>query len=90
MLLKGLETLPLRVARAVRGGRRKVARSLDGQQGVRPSVLYSGLLRPPHRLRSPAADDGQRRRVVTFELAGGKEAAFHFLNALRLIDIPTT
>jgi O-succinylhomoserine sulfhydrylase len=83
-MLKGVETLPLRV-RAQSEMAAKVADHLAGQTGV-TRVLFCG--RPDH----PQATLAKRQmagpgQVVTFEVAGGKPAAFRFLNALRLIRL---
>ena len=79
VMLKGLETLPLRV-RAQCEAAARIADHLAGQKGV-TRVLYCG--RPDH----PQAALAKRQmtgsgQVVTFEIAGGKAAAFRFLNAL--------
>jgi O-succinylhomoserine sulfhydrylase len=84
VMLKGLETLPLRV-RAQCDGAAGIADHLARQKGV-TRVLFCG--RPDH----PQAALAKRQmlgsgQVVTFEIAGGKEAAFRFLNALRLVKI---
>ncbi|MGE0850983.1 MAG: O-succinylhomoserine sulfhydrylase [Hyphomicrobiaceae bacterium] len=84
VMLKGLETLPLRV-RAQCEGAAKVADHLAAQMGV-SRVLFCG--RPDY----PQAALAKRQmtgpgQMVTFELSGGKEAAFRFLNALRLVKI---
>jgi len=49
-------------------------------------VLYPGLMsHPQHALATrQMADYGT---VVSFELAGGKDAAFKLLNALNIVDI---
>ena len=84
VMLKGLETLPLRV-RAQCDTAAKVADHLAGQKGV-TRVLFCG--RPDHPQAALAkrqmAGPGQ---VVTFEVAGGKAAAFRFLNALELVKL---
>ena len=63
----------------------RIADHLAGKPGVR-RVLFCG--RPDH----PQAALAQRQmtgpgQVVTFEIDGGKPAAFRFVNALRLIKI---
>jgi O-succinylhomoserine sulfhydrylase len=84
VMLKGLETLPLRV-RAQCDTAARLADHLAGRPGV-TRVLFCG--RPDH---PQAALAGRQMtgpgQVVTFELEGGKPAAFRFLNALRLIKI---
>jgi O-succinylhomoserine sulfhydrylase len=84
VMLKGLETLPLRV-RAQCETAARLADHLAGKSGV-ARVLFCG--RPDH----PQAALALRQmtgpgQVVTFELEGGKPAAFRFLNALKLIRI---
>jgi len=83
VLLKGLETLPLRV-RAQSETAAKIADHLAAQPGLK--VLYCG--RPDY----PQAALVKRQMsgfgtLVTFEIQGGKAAAFRFLNALKLIRI---
>ena len=84
ILLKGLETLDLRIRRHCENAR-SVAAFLEGRKGV-ARVLYPGLAsHPQHDLaRRQMVDFGS---VVSFELTGGKERAFRFANALSLIDI---
>jgi O-succinylhomoserine sulfhydrylase len=84
VMLKGLETLPLRVAaQCANAGR--VADHLAGRPGV-GRVIYCG------RQDHPQADIVARQmtgpgQMIAFEVEGGKEAAFRFQNALRLIKI---
>jgi O-succinylhomoserine sulfhydrylase len=83
VLLKGLETLPLRV-RAQSETAARIADYLGGQPDLK--VLYCG--RPDY----PQAALAKRQMsgfgtLVTFEVQGGKAAAFRFLNALKLIRI---
>ena len=84
VMLKGLETLPLRV-RAQCETATRLADHLSGRPEVR-RVLFCG--RPDHPqaalARQQMTGPGQ---VISFELAGGKPAAFRFVNALRLIRI---
>jgi O-succinylhomoserine sulfhydrylase len=84
VLLKGLETLELRVA-AMSEGAAQVADALAGMQGV-VRVLYPGRTdHPQHALAMRQMRGGSS--LVAFELKGGKQAAFRALNRLRLIDI---
>ena len=84
LLLKGLETLALRVeagcARAA-----AVADFLASQIQVERVFYPSRSDHPQHELAMSQMSAGGT--VVTFELAGGKTAAFAFMNALRLILI---
>jgi O-succinylhomoserine sulfhydrylase len=84
LLLKGLETLDLRVARHCQNAR-DVAGYLETRNGI-VRTLYPTLASHPQReLAARQMTDGGS--VVSFELDGGKDRAFRFLNALRLVDI---
>ena len=84
VLLKGLETLELRVSRHCEIAL-AVAQFLESQPGIERTI-FPGL-------ESHDQHDLARRQmkgpgtVVSFLLEGGKERAFRFLNALKLIDI---
>lgn len=87
-LLKGLETMSLRVDYSVRSAL-TIAGWLESQPAVR-RVLYPYLeSHPQHELATQQMSGGGT--VITFELdagAGtGKDAAFALLNGLRTIDI---
>lgn len=84
LLLKGLETLELRVAAQAESARR-IAAFLEGHPAV-ARVLYPGLeSHPQYALaRRQMAAGGT---LVTFEIRGGKAEAFRMLNALELILI---
>lgn len=84
VLLKGLETLPVRVERQTRNAG-LVADALVGSAGIE-SLVYPG--RPDH----PQAELIARQmtggsNLIAFEIAGDKAGAFRFLNALRLVLI---
>ena len=82
--LKSLETLALRM-RAHCENAQVVADCLSGQKTVR-RVLYP--FRPDHPQASLArAQMDGGGGVVTFEVEGGKTAAYRVANALKLIDI---
>lgn len=84
LLLKGLETLPLRVDAACRSAV-AIADFLTGERGV-TRVWYP--TRPDHPQSALArVQMAAGGTVVTFEIAGGKEAAFRVMNAFRLIAI---
>jgi len=84
VLLKGLETLDLRVARHVENAGR-VARFLESQDAI-ARVIYPALpSHPQHELY--ARQMGGGGPIVAFEPKGGKPAAFALLDRLRLIDI---
>jgi O-succinylhomoserine sulfhydrylase len=84
LLLKGLETLELRVDRQCR-----TAATIAGYLESHPKVarvLYPGLpSHPQYELACRQMKQGGS--VVCFEVAGDKEACFRFLDALRLVDI---
>lgn len=84
VILKGLETLSLRVDAMCRGAA-AIADFLAGRPEV-SRVLYPFRAdHPQHALARRLMTDGGT--LATFELAGGKEAAFRFCDALRLIDV---
>ncbi len=84
VLLKGLETLEIRVKRHCEIAY-AVATFLSEKKGIN-KVLYPGLKsHPQHDLAMSQMSDGST--IVSFDLNGGKEAAFGFLNALKMIDI---
>ncbi|MFO1133915.1 MAG: O-succinylhomoserine sulfhydrylase [Rhodoblastus sp.] len=84
VMLKGLETLPLRVAQQGASAAR-LADVLAELPGV-ARVLY------PFRKDHPQHDLARRQMagggtLIALDLAGGKEAAFRFANALRIVKI---
>ena len=84
VLLKGLETLDLRVARQSENAL-GVAEFLSGHSAI-AKVLYPGLeSHPQHELAMSQMSQGGT--IVSFEVDGGKAAAFKFLNGLGLVDI---
>ena len=84
VMLKGLETLPLRVNQQNAGAAR-IADVLAELPGV-SRVLYPFRAdHPQHALARRQMKGGGT--VVCFELAGGKAAAFRFANALQVVKI---
>lgn len=84
VLLKGLETLELRVARHVENASR-VADALAAHGKV-TRVLYPGRAdHPQHALAMRQMAGGST--MIAFAPKGGKAGAFRFLNALKVIDI---
>nr|WP_319386239.1 O-succinylhomoserine sulfhydrylase [uncultured Roseibium sp.] len=84
VLMKGLETLPIRVARQTESAGR-IADFLAGQPKV-SRLIYPG--RDDH----PQAELARKQMrggstMVALEIEGGKEAAFRFTNALEIIRI---
>jgi len=84
VMLKGLETLELRVARHSDNAL-QIARFLEALGGV-TRVLYPGLDSHPQAALGRRQMSGHGS-LLSFELEGDKSRAFRFLNALRLIDI---
>ena len=89
LMTKGLETLDLRVRRMADSAL-VVARALEEWQhagrGVRRVVHPFLESHPQHELALRQMDGGGGT-VVTFEVEGGKAAAFALMNALTLVDI---
>ena len=84
VLLKSLETIALRIDRQAAN-----AAALASRLEARPDIatlLYPGLPSHPHyELAQRQMSDGGT--LLSFTLAGGQDAAFALLNALRLADI---
>ena len=84
VLVKGLETLGLRIERHCANARR-VADALAGHPAV-GRVLYPGRPdHPQHKLAAKQMSDFGG--VVTFDLKAGKWAAFETLNRFQIVDI---
>lgn len=84
VLLKGLETLTLRVDRMCENAA-KVAAHLSAQPGV-SRVIWPGADDFPQReLRERQMTGGGT--LITLEIAGGKQGAFRFMDRLQIIDI---
>ncbi len=84
ILLKGLETLPVRVQRQTENAA-AISVALEGHEKL-GRLIYPG--RPDH----PQAEVVRKQMragstLVSFEVKGGKEGAFRFLNGLQLIGI---
>ena len=84
VMLKGLETLDLR-CRAQAATAQRVAEALSGHPAL-ARVIYPGL--PDHPQAALAARQMETGgTMLALELAGGKEAAFRFLDALEIVLI---
>ena len=84
VILKGLETLDLRM-RAQSAAALEMARWLEGQPAV-ARVHYPWLeSHPQHALARRQQKAGGA--VLSFELKGGKEAAFRLINGTKLVSI---
>ncbi|WP_374374082.1 O-succinylhomoserine sulfhydrylase [Dongia sp.] len=83
-LLKGLETLDLRVSKQCESAL-KIATALQGHNKLQ-AVLYPGLKDfPQYALAQKQMSGGGT--MLSLSVAGGKPAAFKFLNALELVLI---
>jgi len=81
IMLNGMATLDLR-CRAMADSALQIATALQGHPKV-SKVIYPGLSsHPQHDLAM--AQMGSGGTLVTFEVAGGKEAAFKMMNALQI------
>ncbi|WP_431483874.1 O-succinylhomoserine sulfhydrylase [Pseudomonas solani] len=86
IFLKGLETLRVRM-QAHCASALELARWLEQQPGIE-RVYYAGLeSHPQHELAK--RQQSAFGAVVSFEVAGGKEAAWRFIDATRVISITT-
>lgn len=84
VMLKGLETLDLR-CRAAADSTEAIARAVDGHAKIERAI-HPGL--PSHPQHNLAAAQMERPgTMVSFELKGGKAAAFRFMNALEIVRI---
>jgi O-succinylhomoserine sulfhydrylase len=84
IMLNGMATLDLRV-RASAASAQKIAETLEGWPEI-SRVIYPGL--PSHPQHALAMEQmGNGGTLVTFEVKGGKAAAFRFCNALKIVLI---
>jgi O-succinylhomoserine sulfhydrylase len=84
IMLKGLETLPLRCAAQCAAAAR-LADALAGHPKL-ARLIYPGRAdHPQHALAMRQMETGGA--ILAMEVAGGKAGAFRFLNALRLVSI---
>ncbi|KAJ3042777.1 hypothetical protein HDV00_006596 [Rhizophlyctis rosea] len=84
VLLKGLETLPLRIEKQVSNAL-QIATYLSTHPKI-VTTLYPFLpSHPQHALAKRQMKSGGT--VITFEVHGGKDAAFRLANALKIVKI---
>lgn len=86
LFLKGLETLRVRM-QAHCASAQQLAEWLEQQPGIE-HVYYSGLPSHPQHELAKRQQSGFGA-VVSFEVKGGKEAAWRFIDATRVISITT-
>ncbi|MCL4674564.1 MAG: O-succinylhomoserine sulfhydrylase [Pararhodobacter sp.] len=84
VLMNGLTTLELRV-RAQAAAAQVLAEALEGHPAI-GRVIFPGLESHAQHALAKASMGGPGT-VLTFDLSGGKAAAFAFLNALRVVLI---
>jgi O-succinylhomoserine sulfhydrylase len=84
IFLKGLETLELRM-RAHSAAALEIARWLEQQEGVL-KVHYAGLESHPHHALAKRQQRGFGG-ILAFEVIGGREGAWRFIDATRLFSI---
>lgn len=87
LLNVGLETLPLRVERHCSNAQR-VAEYLDAHEKV-ASVNYAGLPNDKYYGLAQKYLPKGTCGVISFELKGGRKAAVHFMDSLKLAAIVT-
>lgn len=85
VILKGLETLHLRMA-AQSAAALELAQWLEAQPGVR-RVHYPGLTSHPQHALAMRQQHGSGGAILSFEVAGGRDAAWHLIDQTRLISI---
>ncbi|AYC33523.1 O-succinylhomoserine sulfhydrylase [Pseudomonas cavernae] len=86
VFLKGLETLRIRM-QAHSAGAQALAEWLEQQPGIE-KVYYAGLPSHPQHELAKRQQTGFGA-VVSFEVKGGKQGAWRFIDATRMISITT-
>ena len=84
IMLNGMATLDLR-CRAMAASAHKIAEALAADERL-SRVIFPGLASHPQAALA-AAQMGTGGTLVSFDVKGGKEAAFKFMNALDIIKI---
>ena len=84
VVLKGMETLSLRVDRMCDNAQ-KIADLIGSHEAVNYVRYPTRKDHPQHELAMSQMKNGGT--IVAFELKGGKDGAYKFLNALEIIDI---
>ncbi len=84
IMLNGMATLDLR-CRAMADSAARIASALEGKKGI-TKVIYPGLAsHPQHDLAMAQMNSGGT--MLAFEVEGGKEGAFRFVDALKIAKI---
>lgn len=84
VMVKGLETLPVRVAQQMRNAV-QIADFLAAQPQVKRVLYPTRKDHPQHNIAVKQMKGGGT--IVAFDIKGGKEEAFRFANALSIIKI---
>ena len=85
VMLKGLETLSIRVRQHCANAK-QVADYLKGHKAIE-RVIYPGHKEHPQHDLCETQMAGDGGPLVSFELKGGQEAAFAFMNKLSIVKI---
>jgi O-succinylhomoserine sulfhydrylase len=84
IMLNGMATLDLR-CRAMAEAAAKISAALEGHEKL-SKVIYPGLFSHP-QADLAARQLGSGGTMLSFDIKGGKDAAFRFMNALEIIKI---
>jgi O-succinylhomoserine sulfhydrylase len=85
VMLKSLETMQMRVER-MNANAKSVAEFLEQNSKIK-TVRYPGLKSHPNHELAMRQMNGAGGTTIGIEFNGGKDVAFKFMNALRIIDI---
>lgn len=85
LMLKGLETLELRVTRMCENAA-KIAAALEHHPKIE-RLFYPGLQSHPQHALAASQMKGGFGNLIAFNIKGGKEAAFAALNKLQIVAI---
>lgn len=85
IMLKGLETITLRV-NAQADTAQAVAEALEGHSALE-RILFPGLKSHPQNALIQTQLGGRGGTVLSLDIKGGQEAAFRFLNAMKVVII---
>jgi len=84
VMLKGLETISLRCEEQANNAQ-KIVNALKDNKNINRILYPTDVSHPQYELAASQMTKGGT--VVSFELMGGKSAAFRFMNALEIITI---
>jgi O-succinylhomoserine sulfhydrylase len=84
VMLKGLETISLRCEEQANNAQ-KIVNALKDKKNINRILYPTDVSHPQYELAASQMTKGGT--VVSFELMGGKSAAFRFMNALEIITI---